>query len=83
MQMQTQQEDIISNVTIVGVALACVLTIVFNSGTFTLWSMLEGAVLLLLLLAYSKHGDASQTRIQHLLTSALFALSSLIFLGWL
>jgi len=82
MQMQTQ-EELISKMTIVGVALTGVLTVVFSSGGFTLWSTLVGVVLLLLLLTYSQHGDATQTRIEHALSSAVLALSSLLLLGWL
>ena len=82
MRIQTQ-EELISKMTIVGVAIAASLTVVFSSGVVTLWSALVGVVLLLLLLTYSKHGDAGQTRIEHLLSSAVFALNSLLILGWL
>lgn len=76
-------EELISKMTLVGVAIADVLVVVFNSGVFTLWSTLVGVVLLLLLLSYSKHGDTTQTHIEHVLSSAVFVLSSLLLLGWL
>jgi hypothetical protein len=82
MRIQTQ-EELISTMTMVGVAIAGVLTIVFSSGVFTLWSSLVGVILLLLLLTYSRHGDVSQTRMEHVVSSAVFALSSLLLLGWL
>jgi cytosine/uracil/thiamine/allantoin permease len=81
MQIQTQ-EELISKVTTIGGALAGVLTIVFNPGAFTLWDTLVGGLLLILLLTYVKHGDAGQTRIEHALSSAVFALSSLLLFGW-
>jgi uncharacterized protein YqhQ len=55
MLIQTQ-EELISKMTIVGVAIACVLTVVFSSGVFTLWSTLVGVVLLLLLLTSVPQG---------------------------
>jgi cytosine/uracil/thiamine/allantoin permease len=81
MQIQTQ-EDLISKLTTIGGALAGILTLVVNSGAFTLWDTLAGGLLLILLLTYVKHGDAGQTRIEHALSSAVFALSSLLLFGW-
>lgn len=81
MQIQTQ-EELISKVATIGGTLAGILMLVFNSGTFTLWDTLAGGLLLVLLLTYVKHGDAGQTRIEHALSSAVFALSSLLLFGW-
>lgn len=82
MPIQTQ-EELISKLTIIGVAIAAGLTFLLSAGVYTLWTTVAGAVLLLMLLTYSQHGDTTQTRIEHVLSSAVFSLSTLLFLGWI
>ncbi len=81
MQMQTQ-EELISKLTVIGATIAAVLTFLLSSGVYTLWTTVAGAVLLLMLFTYSLHGGTTQTRIEHVLSSAVFSLSTLLFLGW-
>jgi hypothetical protein len=83
MKTQTQEGLVGDRTVLISVTIADMLTLVLISGGFTVWSTLAGITSLLLLLAYSKHGEIMQPRIERLVSSAAFGLSSLLLLGWL
>jgi Kef-type K+ transport system membrane component KefB len=77
------QDLLIRSITNLSVAITSAFTLVLSAGRLGLVDGIVGFILLLLLFTYSGHGDPAQTRIEHLVSSALLALCTLLILGWL